>query len=380
MTFGKRKFRLVYIVTEQWFFTTHFLPIARAARDAGFEVVIVTKFGNDTDKLERDGFRLINLSANRSSVGLASLLLTVYRLRSILMQERPDVIHAIALRSVILGGLANVLGAAVPGIYSLTGLGYLWSGKALSLRMARAMVRLALSLLPLRSRAVFTFENDDDASEFPKLAHKVVIGGWGINVDTFRVKDNRDGKLPVTVLYLGRMLKAKGIDQAIKAVQLARKTEDLNLELWGTPDPENITSLTESQLLEYSKLNGITWHGWAADVSEIWQRADIAILLSEREGMPRSLLEAAATGLPMVAYDVAGCRSIVKDGLNGFLAPAGDIQAVAAALIRLARDEEMRKQMGLISRSDFERKFSTENIVPRITAIYLNLVRSPDMR
>jgi glycosyltransferase involved in cell wall biosynthesis len=371
--------RLIYIVTEDWFFFTHFIPMARAAQNAGFEVIVVTSVGDRASEIRNHGMRIIDLPANRSSFGPGSLFVTLWRLRSVLARERPDVIHAIALKSVILGGIANLLRGGGPGVFSLTGLGYLWSGNTPLLRTSRATVRMALSLLSLKESTVFTFENEDDASEFASLKRKIVIGGWGMELDAQPSRELAQPDLPVSVVYLGRMLKAKGIEATVEAVQLARQVTNVRLDLWGTPDPGNLTSLTSDELLELSELEGIKWHGWAADISGIWQRADIAILLSTREGMPRSLIEAAAAGLPMIAFDVAGCRSIVRNGVNGFLVPPGDIRAVADAIVKLAGDAELRRQMGFAARADFEQKFSTGCILPKIMGIYLNLVRYSQM-
>ncbi len=371
--------RLVYVVTEDWFFVTHFLPMARAAQTAGFEVVVVTRRGERAKEIENEGFRLVALAADRSSFGATSLLSTLFRLRSILVREHPDIIHAIALKSIILGGIANLIGSRSAGVFSLTGLGYLWSGDVPTLRISRTAIRFILRLLGLRSATRFTFENEDDCREFSSLKHKVVIGGWGADPAAFQAKDARSAS-PIRVLYLGRMLRAKGIELAVRAVQLARKTSDVKLELWGTPDPGNLTSLTEEQLLDFSKLDGVQWCGRSTDVSVTWQRADIAILLSEREGMPRSLIEASATALPMIAFDVVGCRSIVSNGINGFLVPAGDVRSVAEAIVELAGDTELRARMGKAARSDFEQKFSTDSVVPRILQIYFDLVPYPQIR
>ncbi|ENN84217.1 glucosyll transferase, group 1 [Rhizobium freirei PRF 81] len=371
--------RLVYVVTEDWFFVTHFLPMARAAQRAGFEIVVVTRVGDRAKEIESEGFRLVALAADRSAFGIGPLLSTLFRLRAIFLRERPDIIHAIALKSIILGGIANLLSGGSAGVFSLTGLGYLWSGNRSVLRVSRAAVRSILRVLGLRSPITFTFENDDDSHEFPHLNDKIVIGGWGVDAIPLSPKSMHSAS-PVRALYLGRMLKSKGIEPTVKAVQLAREKVDVQLELWGTPDPGNLTSLTEDQLLAFSKLEGVRWCGRAADVSTTWQRADIAILLSEREGMPRSLIEAAATGLPMIAFDVAGCRSIVQDGINGFLVPPGDVRAVADAILKLANDAELRARMGAAARSDFEQRFSIESVVPRIIEVYFNLVRYPQMR
>ncbi len=371
--------RLLYVVTEDWFFVTHFLPMARAARNAGFDVVVVTRVANNATEIESEGFRLVDLSTHRSSFGLFALVSTVFRLRSVFVRESPTIVHAIALKSIVVGGGATLLRPRTAGVFSLTGLGFLWSGDRLALRMARRGVRLFLRLLAFRNPTIFTFENADDAAEFPTLPRKVIIGGWGLDPTESSPRQNSGAVASLRVIYLGRMLKAKGIESAVEALQIARKSVDIHLDLWGMPDLENLTSLTEAQLTELSTRDGVKWHGRAAEAFSTWQRGDVAILLSEREGMPRSLIEAAAAGLPLVSYDVPGCRSIVRHGVNGFLIPPGDLNGVADALIKLASNPDLRKRMGSAARADFEERFSTDSVVPKITALYLDLVRSPNI-
>ncbi|MGG6897394.1 glycosyltransferase family 4 protein [Rhizobium sp. BR 315] len=372
VTMQKPRPRLAYIVTEDWFFVTHFLPLARAARDNCFDVIVITQVNGYSHHLEAEGFKVVPLTADRSSFGIASLLKTIARMRTIIRSEQPDIIHAIALKSVILGGLASVFAGRPAQIFSLTGLGYLWIESRFLVRLARSIVRHTLKLLGANSRTIFTFENEDDAREFGSLKNAVVIGGWGIASD--HITPMPGPRLPpMRIVYLGRMLRAKGIELAVRAVQLARSTVDVQLELWGTPDEGNLTSYTKSELEAFSQLDGIQWCGRCNDASDAWRRADVAILLSEREGMPRSLIEAAAAGLPMIASDVPGCRSIVRDGENGFLVPRGDVKQVAAAIVKLVQSTELRVAMGRAARRDFEARFSTEKVIPRFVGLYLSL-------
>ncbi len=368
---------LVYLVSEDWFFATHFLPLARAAKAKGFRIVIITRLGRFTPVLQAEGFDLIDFSASRSSFGPAGLIRAVAQLRAIFRREKPTLIHAIALKSVVLGGVAARLAGGVPAVYSLTGLGYLWSTPGLAPRVLRSVVKAILRLLD-RPSAAFSFENEDDCAEFPTLRSRTVIGGWGMEPAEIEARPQRDAG-PVRVVYLGRMLKAKGIEAAVRAVELARETVDIELELWGAPDPGNLTSLTEADLLDLSKRPGIRWFGKANSAQDVWARADIAILLSDREGMPRSLIEASSASLPLVAYDVAGCRSIVQNGVSGYLLPHANEIAVAEALVRLASDSRLRQRMGAAARTHFEARFTVERTVPRLLGIYFDLVPQPEM-
>ncbi|GAA3099375.1 glycosyltransferase family 4 protein [Rhizobium viscosum] len=371
--------RLVYVVTEDWFFVAHFLPLARAARKAGFEIVVVTRVTAHGKEIEAEGFRIVPLVADRASFGVVKLLSTVIRLRSILAAESPTVVHAIALKSIILSGLAAIFVRKPGKVFSVTGLGYLWSDSRRFLGPFRLIVRQILQLISDGRKAIFTFENDDDCREFPKLKNRVVVGGWGINSSDIVPRLDRP-QAPIRVVYLGRMLRAKGIELTVQAVELARKKADIQLELWGTPDPGNLTSLTEEELRDFSLRDGIKWCGRAGDIAETWHRADIAILLSEREGMPRSLIEAAAAAVPMVAFDVPGCRAIVRHELTGFLLPKDHVAAVADAILMLAQDDTLRERMGLEARNDFEQRFSTHSVVPKIMDLYFELVRHLKMQ
>lgn len=370
--------RLLYVATEDWFFATHFLPLARAAQGNGFEIVVVTRVGTHRSALEAEGFRVIDLPADRSSFGPFALFGMIGRLRTIFMREKPTLIHAIALKSVVFGGVAARLADGPPMVCSLTGLGYLWSTKGFIPGLLRWIVQRLLGFLDRTGTSAFTFENDDDSAEFANLRSRTVIGGWGMPPDEIPPRVRRKPS-PVRVVYLGRMLKAKGIEASARAVEQARTHSDIALELWGAPDPGNLTSLSQADLERLSERPGITWRGRATHVRDAWQRADIAILLSDREGMPRSLIEAASAGLPLVAYDVAGCRSIVRHGVNGFLLPYGDEAAVADALARLASDPDLRHRLGAAAREEFEARFTVGSVIPRILAIYFDLVPQSEM-
>lgn len=370
---------LVYVVTEDWFFVTHFLPLARAARLAGYQITVVTNVTADRDTIEREGLRVIPLSANRASFSLVAFARLIFKLRAILRNLNPDVVHAIALKSVLLAGLAT-RGFGWAKVYSLTGLGQLWISHQPTMQVARAGIRGVLGLLGRDRAAVFTFENPDDHAELGQSPKAVVIGGWGISANEFTpVKRTADGKMRLA--YLGRLLKAKGIEDAVRAVTLARAAgHPVELHLWGKVDAANPTSYTPEELLALSEHAWIVWHGTAASPRDVWEQADIAILLSAREGMPRMLIEAAACGLPMIATDVPGCRTMVRHGIDGFLVPCHNPVAAAEAIGVVASDSALRGRLGEAARKGFESRFSTDVIVPRIIKLYGDLLTQAPVR
>jgi glycosyltransferase involved in cell wall biosynthesis len=376
---SQSKYRLVIIVAEDWAFVRHFLHMARAARTAGFEVVVVANVQEHRSQIEVENFRLVHVDVPRGALGPVALIRYFLRIRRIIAAERPDVIHSIAMKGIIFGGLAAVFERHSAQLLSFTGLGYLWEGDGPAKRMARLTVRILVSWISRYRRTIITFENEDDRREFYWLKRATVIGGWGFDPDSLRpyVTEMRRGV--VRIVFLGRMLRAKGIAFAIKAVQLARSRGcNGELELWGEPDPENPTSYTVRELEEFSKDAGVKWMGFARSVDDAWRGADIAILLSKREGMPRSLIEAAAAGLPMIATDVPGCRSVVRNGFDGILVPSGNVEAAAEAIGRLAGDAELRARMGRAARDGFEQRFTLSAVIPKILDLYLRLAKSND--
>ncbi|WP_439371721.1 glycosyltransferase [Bradyrhizobium sp. DASA03120] len=364
----------MYIVPEDWTFTTHFLEPARAARAAGFEVTVATFVRHRRDAIEREDFRLLETPTERASLSLVSLLRSILRLRKILTEERPDLVHALSIRSIVLLGLSGPIGRKYPLLASFTGLGQLWGHAGWAAEMARGFVRLQACWLSRGQTALVSFENEDDRREFPHLADSVIIGGWGIEIESRRSTRSMGDGL-VRIAFLGRMLKSKGLETTVEAVSLAQaRRPRIELELWGTPDPGNPTSYTADELTQLSVIDGITWMGKAPDIATVWERADIAILLSESEGMPRALMEAAGYGIPMIATNVPGCRSVVRDGVDGFLVPHGDPVAAAEAIVRLARDPVTRMRMGRKARERFDECFSRAVVVPKILEVYSHLI------
>jgi glycosyltransferase involved in cell wall biosynthesis len=365
--------KILYVVAEDWFFCQHFLPMARVAREIGCEVVVATRLRARRSDIEAAGCRVVSLESDRGSLSVIELLRSVVRIRDIVRSERPDIVHCIALRMVVIGGSAARLAGAKAMVLALTGLGHVWIENGMLERTARGVARVIIGRLLRRPGSRYLFENEDDPGEFGLDGDRssvTIVGGAGVRPGDFPVAPEPDHP-PLKVAVVARMLRPKGIAEAVAAVRRARaEGADVELSLYGPPDPGNRRTLSAAELQHWSAEPGIIWHGHATDIARVWRDHHVAMLLSYREGLPRSLVEAAAVGRPIVTTDVPGCREVVRDGIEGFLVPPRDEGAAAAALVRLAADPDLRARMGAAANLRFRERFTEEQVRRTIETLY----------
>jgi glycosyltransferase involved in cell wall biosynthesis len=369
--------RLLYVVTEDWYFLSHRLPMARAARAAGFEVHVATNIGTDADAIEREGFTLHPVRFVRGRLSPFRSIGTILALRRVRRDVAPAIVHHVALQASVLGVVAAFARGGA-NVYAITGLGHAFiapSGK----RFMRSVIRMLLRFGLNRRRAVGLVQNPDDRDMLAELGvkadHIVIIPGSGIDADRLRPIPEPDG--PVTIAYVGRMLDDKGVRSLVAAFRILRATDlATRLLLAGSPDPANPGSIPQNELAAWGREPGVTWLGHVADIATVWQRAHIAVLPSRREGLPKSLLEAAACGRPLIATDVPGCREVVIAEKTGLLVPVDDPAALAAAMERLARSSQQRIRLGVAARRLVDERFAGDLIGKAIVELYQSLLES----
>jgi glycosyltransferase involved in cell wall biosynthesis len=369
--------KILYFVTEDWFFASHFLPMARAARDAGFDIVVATRIDKDAQRILDEGMRLVSLGGDRRSLNLLAGARDIWGAFRIIKTEKPDIVHSIALRPAVLGGIAARFANVKGLVIAPTGLGQLWVDDQLWVRMVRSMIRSVLVFCLRRPRTKYLFENGEDVSEFglkPCDPDVTIVGGAGVNQRDFPVVAEPPTP-PIKVALVSRMIAAKGIAEAVEATRRARALVPIELHMFGKPDPSDRRSISEEELQRWAAEPGIFWHGRTDDVPAVWREHHIAIFLSYyREGLPRTLVEAAAAGRPIVTTDIAGCREVVRDGKEGFLVPPRDVEAAACALVKLAQDPELRTRLGAAANSRFRRRFSEEAVQEVVRELYQSLL------
>ena len=371
--------RLIYVVTEDWYFLSHRLPMARAARAAGFEVHVATNVGEDAANIREEGFILHPVRFARGRLSPLRSVRTILALRRLYRGVNPAIVHHVAMQPTLLGIVAS-FGSKFAVIYAITGLSYAFvadSSKTRSLRRGfRRLLRLGLN----RHRAVGLVQNPDDREVLVNVGIKperiALIPGSGIDADRFRPIPEPDGQ--VTVAFVGRMLADKGVRTLMEAQRILRTSGiPCDLLLAGTPDPANPTSIPQIEVAGWGRESGVTWLGHVADIATVWRRAHIAVLPSRGgEGVPKSLLEAAAFGRPLIATDVPGCREIVIHEKTGLLVPVDDPQALAAAILRLVRSSQQRVRFGVAARRLVDERFAADLVGRATVALYQRLLTS----
>ncbi|MGA0585022.1 MAG: glycosyltransferase family 4 protein, partial [Castellaniella sp.] len=330
-------------------------------------------------ELEALGFIHHSLPLSRTSMRPWTEARSLWAVWRLFRRVRPDLVHAVTLKSVLYGGIASRLAGVPAYVAAISGLGYVFiqgSGARGALkRLALVLYRLALG--HANSRVIFQNASDRDVlvqAGAVRSEQVVMVRGSGVDLDRFAPAPWPDG--PVTVAMASRLLRDKGVREFVEAARLsAARGEGLRWRLAGGLDPENPASVTPAELEAWRTEGAIEYVGECADVAGFYAQAHIVTLPSYREGLPKSLIEAAACGRPVVTTDVPGCRDAIEPGVSGVLVTPRDGRALADAVAALARDEGVRTRMGAAGRALAERDFGLDRIVRAHLDVYRDLAQ-----
>lgn len=353
---------LLYFVTEDWYFVSHRFNLALAAQRQGYEVVIVTRCLEYRQLLEKSGFTVIPFEASRRSLNPFALLSEALALANIYRKVSPSIVHHVALRPVVVGAFAARLSGIRCVVSAITGLGFIFvEGNRVPLAQ-----RILFWLFPrLLSRGLTIVQNTDDRDLLLRSGLKPeylrLIPGAGVDTVQYAPQVRKDNDRRLVVLMASRLLWDKGVGEFIQAARLLRET-NLKFVLVGQPDPSNPATVSQADVDAWLAEGVITYLGHRDDMHVVMQEADIVCLPSYREGFPKVLLEAMASGLPCITTDVPGCRAAIRHNDNGLLIPVNDSLALANAISTLAQNEEMRSVMGQRGRTRALEEFSQEQI------------------
>jgi glycosyltransferase involved in cell wall biosynthesis len=388
-TAGALRPKLLFLVTEDWYFWSHRLPVARAARDAGFDIVVAARVHDHGERIRAEGFRLCPLPWRRRGDRVFGAARALPAIAALYRRERPDIVHHVALKPVLFGGiaarLAFPLGTGRPAqIAGVTGLGSGLAPERGLARLLRPALGWAVRLAAAGAQVIV--QNPEDGAALAGLgiapANILLIRGSGVDTGHFTpLPDPPERHEPprptVTVALVGRMLRSKGVLDAVAAVRLLRaRGMAIELVLAGPTDPDNRDSLDDAALSVLAAEPGVEWLGRVEDVRTVWRRAAIAVLPSTYgEGVPKALIEAAACGRAIVAADMPGCREVVRPGETGLLVAPHDIAGLAEALAALAGDPTRRQAMGRAGRALVEREFGEEGVARQTLELYHAVMR-----
>jgi glycosyltransferase involved in cell wall biosynthesis len=361
--------KILLFANTDWYLYNFRLPLAKALRARGADVTLLSPPGEYAARLQGEGFRWLAFPFERKGMNPLAELAAILRLRRLYRRERPDLVHHFTVKPVLYGSLAARLAGVPAVVNSITGLGYLFLGKGIGRRLLRTLARTLYRLSLGRTRVIF--QNEDDRRAFLDL-HLVrpeqadLVPGSGVDMTRFVPASEPDGT-PV-VLLAARLLWDKGVGEFVEAAR--QLTVRARFVLAGDPDADNPAAVPPEQLRAWQEEGVVEWQGWQDDMPTVLAGANIFCLPSYREGLSKTLAEAAACGRAIVTTDVPGCRDVVAHGVNGLLVEPRNADALAEAISALLADPSLRRKMGAAGRRIAEERFSIEHVVGATLAMY----------
>lgn len=368
--------RLVFLVNNPAFFLSHRLPLALAAQKQGYDVHVATMPGPSVAQISEYGFQHHALPMTRSGKNPVTELKTVWAIYTLFKQLKPQLVHAVTIKPVLYGGIAARL-SKVPGfLAAVSGLGYIFMRQQGFDPVRQTVLGLyKVALGHPNSKVIFQNTADRDVLINAKVLRPeqaVMIRGSGVDLEQFCVKP--EPSEPVIVVMASRLLLDKGVREFVAAARWAREQgSDVRWQLFGSPDPGNPASISAAELRSWQQSGAIEYGGEQADIAQVYAQAHIVTLPSYREGLPKSLIEAAACGRAVVTTDVPGCRDAIEPGVTGLLVPVKDAQSLARAVMDLASDSARRQAMGDAGRALAEHEFDIQHVCALHLQLYQEL-------
>lgn len=365
-----------------WYLYNFRRSLALALRDAGHEVILLSPSGPYGAKLQSLGLEWHAAPMDRRSLNPLRELQLLRWLTKFMRAQQIDVVHGFTIKCAVYGSLAARWAGVPARVNAVAGMGYVFTSndtKALVLRpVVRGLLRLALG----GKGARLILQNPDDVRLFQQAclvddATIRLIPGSGVDCSRFAPTDShlRQPGARMRVVLPARLLWDKGLAEFIDAArQLKAANKPIDLLLAGDPDPGNPAAVPETTVQQWVSEDLVEWLGHVDDMPALFRSVDVVALPSYREGLPKGLIEAGASGLPLVTTDVPGCREVVTNNVDGLLVPVKNATALADALARLCDDPTLRARLGAAARAKALAEFDERIVIERTMMVYEELV------
>ena len=370
--------KLLFLVTEDWYFCSHRLPLAKAAQQVGYKVSVLTRENRHGDLIRESGMELIPLNMVRGSAAPLQELRSLWQIAQVYRQFKPDIVHHVALKPVLYGSLVAMFFPKLKVVNLMAGFGAVFSSKHWKASVLRPWVKKLFQILFRRKNTLTIVQNTEDfgllSGHLRIPASKLrLIKGSGVDIQRFYPVQEPTGL--VNIALVSRLLWDKGVGEYVAAVKLLKqKGLMFNALLVGQPDMENMASIGAEQLQAWNEVGYVQYHGHVEDIAQFWRQSHVAVLPSYREGLPKSLLEAAASGRPIITTNTSGCKEVVENYKNGFLVPVKSVAELADALERLILNKELREKMGSAGRLKVEQEMSDDIVLTQTLAVYREML------
>ena len=363
--------KIIYFISEDWVFLNHRFDLAKKIISSGFKLSLITKVSNYKKEIEEKKINVINLKTERGSLNIRKSLKDIYKIFKIYKKLKPDIVHHFGIRQIVHGNIAARLAGIKKSYNSITGLGSVFISGNIILKFFILTV-LKISLLFKKSYILVQNKYDFDFVK-KKLPNKNNILLPASGVDTNKFLQTKEPKGNVIFLFASRIIKDKGIIELIEATkQLKSQKKKFELYIAGSPDFQNKSTISHVQLKTWESLGYIKYLGLVKDMEQLYKKVHVGILPSYREGLPKSLLEAASSGKPIITTDVPGCNEIVKNEFNGLIVPPKDSNELMKAMKKLILNKKLRISMGKKGRELIKKNFSNSKATKDIINLYQN--------
>ena len=370
------KKKILYIVNTDKFFLSHRFSIANFLKKK-FDICLATNFILGETFFKKKGFKTYKLTINRSSLNIFSNIFILLKIFIIIKNCKPDLIHFISSKPVILGGLASRF-FKIPKVFSISGLGFIFIGDNLISKLRKFIFLLLYKISLNHKYSKVIFQNKSDYLEINKFNaiknNYKLIPGSGVCLRKFRPK-YKNSKVPI-VMFPSRMLRHKGLIEFLQAAEILKKNKiQAKFVLVGEIDIHNPTGVKISQINKWTLSGIVEYWGHISNMNNILILSTIVVLPSYREGFPKVLMEAAACGKPVITTNVPGCRDAVINNFTGKIIPKKNSVLLALTIKNLLSDKNKMRTMSKNAREHAEKNFDVNKIIQMHLEIYQSLIK-----
>lgn len=369
--------KVLLVANTDWYLYRFRLRLAQYLSENGFWVKLVSPPGLYVSRLTEMGFEWLEWKIDRQRIYPFSEIRSLIRLKEIYRSENPEIVHHHTIKPVLYGSYVARKTGVKATINSITGSGYVFMSRDFKARILKPFVRVFYKIAFNSKNCAVIFENPDDQADFIRQGLLKPDQTWlvrsvGVDITDFTPRPEPSGEPVVTMA--SRMLWDKGVGVFVEAARLLKERLAVRMVLVGMPDPGNPASVSFEQLETWASEGIVEWLGWQEDMALVYANSNIIVLPSFFEGLPVTLIEAAACGRALIASDIPGCREVVNPGVNGLLTVPGDPVSLADAVEKMILNPDLRKAMGIASRERAVNEFSTEVVNRQTLEIYLKVL------
>ena len=369
--------KVLFVVNDAAFFVSHRLPIAQQLIEEGYEVHLATS-GETLPIYNKMGLSFHKLGVSRKGTRPLSELRLIWQLFKLFTGLQPDLVHLVTIKPYLYGGIAAKM-AKVPAVVSaVSGLGFVLMATGLKAKFLKTVLYPLYKLSFSHKNQIIIFQNNDDANflvdwKVIRASKARLIRGSGVDLNAYQYSAEPKGKIVIT--FVARLLTGKGIREFINASRIIHSNgKEVNFWVVGDLDEGNPESITKAEVASWKDLSNVKFFGFQSNVAELYSKSNIACLPSYREGLPKSLVEAAACGRAVITTDVPGCRDAIESNKTGLLVPVNNAVALADAIEYLLENPDVRERMGVAGRALAEKEFAIEKIVAEHMEIFQKLL------